>query len=270
MPICACLRSLPLTLAHSRSLPLTPAHFRSLPLTSAHFFSLPITPAHSRSLLRVLIHEYLRENNKSQECQKINDPKTNSCQISSPNFFSTSDSTVQPKSCVWSIPLLDLVTRVMRRTQTIRLIALALIADSDSWNITRIWGWKCSPSTAVIAWRCQWYFIRTDNTFFSWRYMTLNDYHRLFMITHGSPWIPITLSDSLWLSMTLPNPMWLFATLNVFPWCSMTLYCSLRLLRLSMPLCDFPWLSMNPFNLISIHSAQVIDRIRTMIYVTVG
>ena len=64
-------RSLPLTPApirvHSRSLPhlsaLTPAHSRTYP------YSLPLTPApihaHSRSLLQVLMHDDLRENDKS-------------------------------------------------------------------------------------------------------------------------------------------------------------------------------------------------------------
>ena len=80
--------SLPLTPSHSLSLSLTPAHSRSLPLTPAHSRSLPLTPAHSRSppclsaltpppihaqshayqcsLPRVLMHEFLWENDKSR------------------------------------------------------------------------------------------------------------------------------------------------------------------------------------------------------------
>ena len=62
---CQFLRSLPLSPAHFCWLLLSPAHSCWLPLSPADSRWLPLTPADPRWLPHVLMHTYLRENDKS-------------------------------------------------------------------------------------------------------------------------------------------------------------------------------------------------------------
>ena len=145
-------RSLSLTAAHCRSLPLTVAHCRSLPLTVAHCRSLPLTAAHCRSLPLVLMHEYLRGNDKSQ-CGH----KNKGCQFLhlKSRCIPEKYEYLTPMRTISKIDLIDIICESCIRSLIVKILNLLKYAfvylslRMQGW-IQEFFGWRSSHQLVAV------------------------------------------------------------------------------------------------------------------------